>query len=477
MQSPSHGAIDPSDNDDDGNDSIGSPFPYLATALTTDETYRASFRHAICVASQSEQSAYMAFVSGDTEVPESESPEHYVPSCTERHGACKMCGNGPMYLLEEDQQALRVDLNVLGVCRQLYEEGNHLLWATNTFSYDDPRTFVNFFGSLNPAQKRKLTRIHINASIGGINSYYQSAHNRARYDNNYWGPAFKIANLNMLRGVQALNLCLHQGFHCINRFDTNSAEKEMESAQQADVEVILRLRALSMKQVTVIVSDDSGKVKDWGLSHLRWIRAKKIEYAESIRTQLMDPNGAELVKAEAEAANLARNIEIRDNAAARLKRYKLILKGKRAETVRAAKRASREEAKAVSAQKALLSSYLWKKKKGKELQEAADEQEDYAITARESADDSVAREAYWQEQVANSREKLKRAMARLGATPEEIEDEEELEKLMEGLSDSDMHDSDDDGTQDHKSVQSDDEESMVSHAEEEASDEDNEIFF
>ena len=37
-----------------------------------------------------------------------------------------MCGDGPMFVREVD----RLDLHVLGVCRQLYEEANHLLWAT-----------------------------------------------------------------------------------------------------------------------------------------------------------------------------------------------------------------------------------------------------------------------------------------------------------------------------------------------------------
>lgn len=106
------------------------------------------FRHAICIASQSEQSAYKAVISGSAVIPEAESSEFYVASCAEHHANCKFCGNGPMFLLDQDRPALRVDLSVLGICRQLYEEANHLLWTTNVFSFGDPRTFEKFFDSL-----------------------------------------------------------------------------------------------------------------------------------------------------------------------------------------------------------------------------------------------------------------------------------------------------------------------------------------
>ena len=403
-----------------------------------DHTGQGAFRHAICVATQSEQSAYDAFVSGDTDVPEGESPEHYVTPCKERHRACKMCGNGPMYLLEEDRPALRVDLNVLGVCRQLYEEGNHLLWATNTFSFEDSRTFGKFFGSLNPAQKRKLTKIHISADLGGLSSYYTTAYQRARYDKNYWGTGLKIANLNMLRGVQTLHLCLNQALEYGFPGNTSTVDRIIETAQEEDMEILLRLRALSTRHVTVILSDDPQKLKRLDWSDLRWTAVKKADYAESIRARLVDSNGAELVRAEAEAANLARKVEIRDKAADRLETYKAILKERQTDMVRTAKLASRKEAKAELAAKRIAQTSRKSAKEASKLQEAADKQKEKALDARDAADFKARLEKHWQGEVANAKEKLKRAMAQLGATPEGIEYEEELEKLMESSSGSEM---------------------------------------
>ena len=434
----SHAAIDDSE-DDDGSPVFANMIPPL-------------FRHAICVAKQSEQSAYDAFVSGNADIPEGESPEHYVASFGERHAACKMCGSGPMYMLEEDQQALKVDLNVLGVCRQLYEEANHLLWSTNTFSFEDPKTFGKFFGSLNAAQKRNLARIHISADIGGLTSYYTTAHQRARWDENYWGSGLKIPNLKMLRGVQTLHLCVNQLFDFdLYRMTGNPTDEQIiETTQEADMEIILRLRALPLKHVTVVVSDDPANLKKLDRTDLRWTAVRKAEYAESIRAQVVDPNGAELVKAEAEVANLARKVEIRDNAADRLKTYKSILKEKRADMVRTAKLASREEVKAKLAAKDLTRASskstktptkgswrkAWSSKKA--LQEVADKKKKDALVARAAADSRASQEEFWREEVAKAREKLQRAMARLGATPEEIADEEELEKLMDSSTSSEV---------------------------------------
>ena len=371
-----------------------------------------------------------------------------------------------MALFEGERRALRLDLSVLGVCRQLYEEGNHLLWATNTFSFEDPRTFGKFVGSLNPAQKRNLARIHIGTDLGRLSTYYTTTYQRARHDDSYWGSGLKIPNLNMLRGVQTLHLCINQTFEGLPRINGNLSNEELiETNLEADVQIILRLRALSLKHVTVVVSDDPARLKKWERTDLRWTAVRKAEYAESIRARLVDPNGAELVKAEAEAANLARKIEIRDNAADRLITYKSTLKEKRADVIRTAKRASREEAKAELAAEELaqtsskslkmpLKDYMredWTLKitLGEDADKLnADKLKKDALDARTIADVKARQEKFWQEKVANGREKLKRAMAQLGATPEGIEYEEELEKLMESSSGSEMDDVKSDDTDD-----------------------------
>ena len=427
-------------------------------------TAKPVFRHSICIAKQSEQSAYKNAISGYELVPEGESVEFYIASCQDRHASCAMCGNsGPMFIRKEERQTLRVDFNVLGVCRQLYEEANHLLWATNIFSFEDPRTFEKFFNSLNPAQKRKLTNIHISADIGG-GAWFNSQYQRARWDNHYWGKALKTSNLNMLRGVQVLHLCFNQRFECVSWHPPSSgtevAEQQLQEGLQADLESILRLRALTLKNVTVVLSDDAVELEKGGKSTYRWTATKKNEYAEGVRANIMDPGGADLVKKENEAASLARKTEIRDNAAARLESYKEILKRRQADVAHAAALVDRLEARATLAAHRVSKKHS---KKALKLQEDREKQEE---KARKAEDFAVEKEKFWQEQVAEAREKYKGAMARLGATPEEIEDEEEAERLLEDFNGSGMDAENEDAGQAHCDAQSDDDAKLVSGSEE-----------
>ncbi|KAL9065650.1 MAG: hypothetical protein Q9161_008094 [Pseudevernia consocians] len=456
------------DSDDSSGDEIiaGEAMP---TSFHPPSSYRqeqtpSTFRHAICVANQSEQSAYDEAISGCAHIPEGESPEFYVASCEERHAECKMCGGNTMPLGKEDQQSLQVDLNVLGVCRQLYEEANHLLWATNTFSFEDPKTFQKFFGSLNPAQKRNLTSIHISANIGlwSFNSNYH----RARQDSNYWGTALNMSTVNMLRGVQALHLCLNQVFRCVSPgSNADLAKKQIEDAQQADINFFLRLRALSVKHVTVTVSDDAKKLVLKGKSAYRWTAIKKTEYAESIRAQLVDPSGAELAKTEADVASLARKIEIRDNAAAGVISYARVVKDRHTDMVRLVTFAYSLQSKAEYASHKADRVSKKSSKKAAKLQQDAKERKEKADVAMEHAQFAVGREDDCRKQFAGAIEKYKRAIARLGACPEDITNLEDAELLMEGLSDYIYWE---------KYILEEDIESLVSQSEDETLDEDDE---
>ena len=390
-------------------------------------------RHAICVANQSEQSAYQETVSGHANVPEHDSPDFYIASCDERHSACSMCGSGGMFL----RQDRKVDLNVLGVSRQLYEEANVLMWKTNTFSFDDPQSFEKFFGSLNPAQKRNLTHIHINVHIGYYFSTLTTVHQRSRYDELYWGKALKMSTLRMLQGVQTLHLCINLGYQgYFPALSKDASEEQIIRNQQADMEPILRLRALSVKNVTVIVSDEARKLEEGHKIAPRWTMMRKNEYAESIRVQLADDKGAERVKTEAEAANLARKTATRDNATAIVKIYKKMVRAKQAEVDRLAEWASREEAEAVVAQRKIDQSSKKGLKKYATLLRVAEAQREMATNARAMLDIAMKNQSVQQERLANAKEKRKRAMTKLGATPEEIEDESACEDLLEGLEES-----------------------------------------
>lgn len=248
--------------------------------------YFSTFRHAICVANRSEKSAYQDLVTGADIVPDGEDPNFYVESYQKRHENCKKCARSNWAnteLSSQEKSSLRVDLSVLGVCRQLYEEANHLLWDTNTFSFIDPLTCNKFFASLNPAQKRNLSGLHISTVVSDYEDVFP-----ARYSSQHgWLTALKLPCVNMLRNVRNLHICLEYrcGLEDVVSLshDRAKALATEQTAMTANLEGILRLRALNTRQVTVILSDDNETIsRRAGLMQKRFTVAEKIEYAENL---------------------------------------------------------------------------------------------------------------------------------------------------------------------------------------------------
>jgi len=127
--------------------------------------------HVICAAKAPEDQVYKESMYGYRIVPLNDIPDYYSVTCKERHHDCEVCGGkgtGPVLtrmfdgtLVLSRQSVQILDLSVIRVCRQLYEEGTSLLWTTNTFSFDDHESFGNFMASLDPRQCQKSTKFHI----------------------------------------------------------------------------------------------------------------------------------------------------------------------------------------------------------------------------------------------------------------------------------------------------------------------------
>ena len=305
--------------------------------------------HGICQAAKSEQCAYEEAVSGTAEIPSYESPEFYVAPCYERHQDCPIVEGSSWYLHKEE----KVDLKVLGVCRQLYEEANQLLWATNTFSFDRSTSFEYFLASLNPAQKRNLTNIHISAEFGGRDESWSDFF----YTYQKWGKALKPSSIDMLRGVRTLHLCFRQRYNPLyypNIYRDQNLANTTQLLKQTfgrDVQPFLRLKALPSKTVTVIVSDSGPNYFSRFGTNFRWTAAKKIEYAEEIRAQLANTDGAEDFKAEEEARKAAKKLERLESAAKAASKAQARVTKAKAEADRLEERTRRATASADAARK------------------------------------------------------------------------------------------------------------------------------
>ena len=259
---------------------------------------RAAFRHAFCVADQS---------IGQRTVPSGEAVECFVLSFRKRHEGCACCGRYPKVIAKESWGLLRFDLRVLGACRQLYQEGSYHLLASNTFSFDDSVSLKKFITSLSPAQKRKVAKLHIHATVGS-DTILQRNWSTALD----WTGALKFSSLRKLRGLQVLQLSLHH--HQLGPLNLSRPEvlDLIKKDWQRDTAPFLRFRALPLKQVTVTVDDE--EFDRAFLDQLRLTVEEKHHFAQELCNQLKVSDGMRLVAEDAKNERIEALVKSRDTA-------------------------------------------------------------------------------------------------------------------------------------------------------------------
>lgn len=155
-------------------------------------------------------------------------------------------------------------LTVLRACRQTYNETNHVLWSTNTFSFaDDGTTFRRFMDTRTTYQKRSLRKLRLDMHWEGG-------------DEKLWNRALGMACIRSLVGLRGLRqLGLYKA-------------RYLEFAQ--------RVKILPLTDVEIFIADYADRVT---LDPL-WTAGDRAEYAEGIREMLLDPKGAEVYAREQE---------------------------------------------------------------------------------------------------------------------------------------------------------------------------------
>ena len=253
-------------------------------------------RHAICVAKGTETDAYARATRGDGAGLSSDSAECHIACCADRHQTCYLTSRTSS--LNEVPPDQRFNLAVLGACRQLYEQAHHVLWTTNTFSFDDPVSFGKFMASLNTAQMHKMRSLHLSRVVGDQRSATRGAD---RITNHWaWTIACEPSRTKTLRGLRTLHVCLEQWLDPCNALTHDYNRRCIEQ----DALPFLQLRILALEHVTVIVADNPEVIKVPETRAARWTVAEKNEMAEEIRVKLLDPEGAASLRAEGDAKKL-----------------------------------------------------------------------------------------------------------------------------------------------------------------------------
>ncbi|KAK4697525.1 hypothetical protein P7C71_g567, partial [Lecanoromycetidae sp. Uapishka_2] len=410
-----------------------------------DELKGGAFRHALCVATKTEQSAYQEMVSGTTTVPKGEDPDYYVEPFKKRHQNCMVfpSHDWQAVISTHEKPSLRVGLAVLGVCRQLYEEANHLLWDTNTFSFLDPETCNKFLASLNPAQKRNLRSLHISTFVDDFDKPW------SRYStSNAWLSALRLPRVNMLRNVRSLQLCLDHGCNgTISQIyaSTVEARAAAQKTMIKNLEGIMNLRVPDLTQVTIIVSDD----RELFLRHPeaaanRFTVAEKKDFAETLRAQLLDPRGKEAAIAADENRKAKDKLQSKEAAKLVAERFNAVAK-------RAAKKAAEAEEEARETEDAVEEALknledATKNKAGiialSKLYSIYDAHSDQVSGLRDQATCAAAEAKRWEVVAEGKAAKAERARARCeGRKPEKVA-KKETKKEVKADRNNDMEEGD-----------------------------------
>ncbi len=236
--------------------------------------------HYLCQANVSESDAHKVFVA-------SKGP-WFSADLTDRHSYCNdgrtfqsRCLRFPDQFVESKSYA-RLNLALLSCCRQIYLEAHLIAVSANTWSFTKPWDFRIFYLEslifpLIPLKTDLIRCLHLNITIS------------TESDEFCWNETFKLI-ARRLKSLQHLYLDIDQ------RPDPGPLLKKWhfeKPAESSFLEGLRRLKKLSLRTVTVTVSDSQILVwwpSSWegeGIRLFRWTMVQKQEWAGYITRVLL----------------------------------------------------------------------------------------------------------------------------------------------------------------------------------------------
>lgn len=212
--------------------------------------------HAICVAKDPENHTYYESKLGDKdsfphispngyyhreEIPLVNRHENYNLGCETRHRYYRAHFPDGLRTAQE-RYNMTLDLSVLRVCRQIYEEGTTILWRTNTFSFEVGQSLEAFLVKLNSMQRRKLSKLHIRAT------YLPETMAQ-------WRKTLRTSIIDSLQELRSLHICFDYdvGLNSYLRLVFNDNSFEVHERLSSPYS---RLLVLPLHRATVIFKDN-----------------------------------------------------------------------------------------------------------------------------------------------------------------------------------------------------------------------------
>ena len=180
-----------------------------------------------------------------------------------------------MYVRKPDLESM--DLAVLRVCRQTYNEANDTLWSTNVFAFDDATvTFDRFIAARTTHQRRSLRGLRFQMDW-------------VWDEDEHWNRVLDLTLIRSLTGLRKLRLHIDHSVEASFYQEAKARGDTLGLFQMRQMEFVDKLAILPLTDVEVFVGDRSPPERLYGL----WTADDRIEYAEGIRKVLLNPRGAE----------------------------------------------------------------------------------------------------------------------------------------------------------------------------------------
>jgi hypothetical protein len=178
------------------------------------------------------------------------------------------------------KRAAKPYLQLLRTCRQIYLEASRVLWTTNTFSFDNPKSLRMFMKDRKTAQKQLLKKLHLDMAW------------HRRDQKRDWGKTLTLSLVRSLKGLRTLYLYIEQ---CLLNQASNIENKpdwETNILSDSYFQQIMKLKMLPLETVTVNITNGPSLhyLIDEGLPI--WPSTGRTEWAEKLKGQLLDPEGA-----------------------------------------------------------------------------------------------------------------------------------------------------------------------------------------
>jgi hypothetical protein len=181
-------------------------------------------------------------------------------------------GNGRYRELSASE--IKPQLQILRTCRPIYIEAARLLWCTNTFSFNDARTFKEFMSCCNSAQTRLMTKLHLDITL----------HSPRRVGD--WDSALTMTNVKSLKSLKTLHISLKR-IHL--RCPPNESQTRFDTIlRDLYTQRVTRFKILPLENVTVVVENEAYS-RPHEATH--WPSSVLVDWAETIRSTILDPEG------------------------------------------------------------------------------------------------------------------------------------------------------------------------------------------